>query len=203
MGAKQKSPGPAAYTIQNTVGADTPAFSFGSMKRPSPGGNAGISPGPVYQLKTSVGRNKDLIFRHNPAFGFGTMERPDPAGASKLREPPFTLPPLLPEEVKGFSKGISLDETQYILITRDMECSPESCTTAFPPSESPQGCHLGHLATGSCIWLLTVTSCWLHSANINFSPPDFPSNTLAFPLWINPSIQSPLHARSRLSPPVP
>jgi hypothetical protein len=84
MGVKHRSPGPAAYTIQNTVGSDTPAFSFGSMKRPSPGG-ATMSPGPVYQLKTSVGRNKDLIFRHNPSFGFGTMERPDPAGNSKLR----------------------------------------------------------------------------------------------------------------------
>uniref|UniRef100_A0A7S0W906 Outer dense fiber protein 3 n=1 Tax=Hemiselmis tepida TaxID=464990 RepID=A0A7S0W906_9CRYP len=88
MGVKQKSPGPAAYTIQNTVGADTPAFSFGSMKRPSPGGLQGISPGPVYQLKTSVGRNKDLIFRHNPSHSFGTMERPDPAGINKLHRSP-------------------------------------------------------------------------------------------------------------------
>jgi hypothetical protein len=93
MGVKHKSPGPAAYTIQNTVGSDTPAFSFGSMKRPSPGG-ATMSPGPVYQLKTSVGRNKDLIFRHNPSFGFGTMERPDPAGNSKLRECPAQQPHL-------------------------------------------------------------------------------------------------------------
>lgn len=81
---KQRSPGPAAYNISSTVGMAS-AFSFGTMKRPSPGG-AGTSPGPVYQLKTSVGRNRDLIFKHNPSFGFGTSERPDPAGNSKLSE---------------------------------------------------------------------------------------------------------------------
>jgi hypothetical protein len=79
---KQRSPGPAAYNITSTVG-QAPAYSFGTMKRPSPGGIS-QSPGPVYQLKSSVGRSKDMIFKHNPAFGFGTSERPDPAGQSKL-----------------------------------------------------------------------------------------------------------------------
>ena len=82
---KQRSPGPAAYNIKSTVCMDAPAYSFGTMKRPAPN-SKGISPGPVYQLKASLGRNKDLTFKAMPAFGFGTSERPDPAGNSKLRE---------------------------------------------------------------------------------------------------------------------
>ena len=85
---KQRSPGPAAYNIRSTVCLDAPAYSFGTMKRPAPNFK-GISPGPVYQLKASLGRNKDQTFKSMPAFGFGTSERPDPAGNSKLRELPL------------------------------------------------------------------------------------------------------------------
>jgi len=84
---KQRSPGPAAYNIKSTVCMDAPAYSFGTMKRPAPN-SKGISPGPVYQLKASLGRNKDLTFKAMPAFGFGTSERPDPAGNSKLHRAP-------------------------------------------------------------------------------------------------------------------
>mmetsp|Transcript_54957 Transcript_54957/g.112228 ORF Transcript_54957/g.112228 Transcript_54957/m.112228 type:complete len:283 (-) Transcript_54957:237-1085(-) len=84
---KQRSPGPAAYNIGTTISKASPAYSFGTMKRPAPGGS-GISPGPVYQLKTSVGRNRDFTFKHNPSYGFGTGERPDPAGQSRLYRGP-------------------------------------------------------------------------------------------------------------------
>jgi hypothetical protein len=82
---KHRSPGPAAYNIKSTVCASTPAYSFGTMKRPAPNFK-GISPGPAYQLKASLGKYKDFTFKANPSFGFGTSERPDPAGNSKLRE---------------------------------------------------------------------------------------------------------------------
>jgi len=82
---KQRSPGPAAYNIKSTVCSDAPCYSFGTMKRPAPN-SKGISPGPVYQLKASLGRNKDITFKALPAFGFGTSERPDPGGNSSLRE---------------------------------------------------------------------------------------------------------------------
>ena len=85
MVGKARSPGPAAYNIKSTVCDGVPAFSFGTMKRPAPNFK-GISPGPVYQLKASLGKGKDQTFRSMPAFGFGTGERPDPAGNSKLRE---------------------------------------------------------------------------------------------------------------------
>ncbi len=84
---KQRSPGPAAYNIKSTVCQDAPAYSFGTMKRPAPNFK-GISPGPVYQLKASLGKNKDETFKAMPAFKFGTSERPDPAGNSRMREFP-------------------------------------------------------------------------------------------------------------------
>lgn len=84
---KQRSPGPAAYNIKSTVCQDAPAYSFGTMKRPAPNFK-GISPGPVYQLKASLGKNKDETFKAMPAFKFGTSERPDPAGNSRMRESP-------------------------------------------------------------------------------------------------------------------
>ena len=74
----------AAYNIKSTVASDAPAYSFGTMKRPAPN-SKGISPGPVYQLKSSLGRNKELTFKSMPSFGFGTSERPDPGG-SNMRE---------------------------------------------------------------------------------------------------------------------
>ena len=80
MVRKERSPGPAAYNLHDSIGKESPAFSFGTMKRPSQV-QKGISPGPVYLLRTSVGKNKDMTFRHNPTFGFGTSERPDPAGS--------------------------------------------------------------------------------------------------------------------------
>jgi hypothetical protein len=86
MGKKERSPGPAAYTIASTVTKNAPAFSFGTMKRPAPSGGPSMSPGPIYQLKASVGRYKDNTFRSNPSFGFGTSERPDPGGMSKFSE---------------------------------------------------------------------------------------------------------------------
>ena len=89
---KQRSPGPAAYNIKSTVCSDAPAYSFGTMKRPAPN-SKGISPGPVYQLKASLGRNKDITFKALPAFGFGTSERPDPGGGSALRESEGVCPP--------------------------------------------------------------------------------------------------------------
>ena len=87
---KQRSPGPAAYNIKSTVCQDAPAYSFGTMKRPAPNFK-GISPGPVYQLKASLGKNKDETFKAMPAFKFGTSERPDPAGNSRMRESHFFL----------------------------------------------------------------------------------------------------------------
>jgi hypothetical protein len=90
---KQRSPGPAAYNIKSTVCSDAPCYSFGTMKRPAPN-SKGISPGPVYQLKASLGRNKDITFKALPAFGFGTSERPDPGGNSALREWRSVLPAL-------------------------------------------------------------------------------------------------------------
>lgn len=84
---KQRSPGPAAYNIKSTVCSDAPAYSFGTMKRPAPNFK-GISPGPVYLLKASLGRNRDQTFKAMPAFGFGTSERPDPGGNSKMHRAP-------------------------------------------------------------------------------------------------------------------
>lgn len=84
---KQRSPGPAAYNIKSTVCQDAPAYSFGTMKRPAPNFK-GISPGPVYQLKASLGKNKDETFKAMPAFKFGTSERPDPAGNSRMHRAP-------------------------------------------------------------------------------------------------------------------
>eukprot|EP00292_Cryptomonas_paramecium_P009556 CAMPEP_0113682590 /NCGR_PEP_ID=MMETSP0038_2-20120614/12764_1 /TAXON_ID=2898 /ORGANISM="Cryptomonas paramecium" /LENGTH=249 /DNA_ID=CAMNT_0000601709 /DNA_START=172 /DNA_END=921 /DNA_ORIENTATION=- /assembly_acc=CAM_ASM_000170 len=56
------------------------------MKRPNLMSSS-LSPGPVYLLKQSVGRNKDVVFKHNPTYGFGTSERPDPAGNKFGRTP--------------------------------------------------------------------------------------------------------------------
>ena len=82
MGRKERSPGPAAYMIHDKIGKECPAYSFGTMKRPNQASNS-LSPGPVYLLKPSLGKSKDVTFRHNPTYGFGTSERPDPAGNKK------------------------------------------------------------------------------------------------------------------------
>mmetsp|Transcript_2784 Transcript_2784/g.6664 ORF Transcript_2784/g.6664 Transcript_2784/m.6664 type:complete len:283 (-) Transcript_2784:192-1040(-) len=87
MTRMQKSPGPAAYNIKSTVCIESPSFSFGTMKRPSPNFK-GISPGPIYMLKTTVGRNKDFTVRSGPSFGFGTSDRPDPSGMKGPRRAP-------------------------------------------------------------------------------------------------------------------
>jgi len=81
----QRSPGPAAYNIKSTVCVESPSISFGTMKRPSPNFK-GISPGPIYMLKTTVGRNKDFTVKSGPSFGFGTSDRPDPSGMKGPRE---------------------------------------------------------------------------------------------------------------------
>ena len=125
---KQRSPGPAAYNIKSTVCSDAPAYSFGTMKRPAPNAK-GISPGPVYLLKASLGRNRDHTFKAMPAFGFGTSERPDPAGNSKMREFLRTLKVSAPRVC-----ALASDESAILPLTRAYTLSPRS----YPSSEQTE-----------------------------------------------------------------
>ena len=153
---KQRSPGPAAYNIKSTVCSDAPAYSFGTMKRPAPNFK-GISPGPVYQLKASLGRNRDITFKALPAFGFGTSERPDPGGGSALRELRRACPPARARPV--CTCGIRGRASVFVCVAPDaahslpraaVSCGPQRGVSVSPVTRTAPRCiPVGSLARQS------------------------------------------------------